>query len=195
MRLLRDKAHGPCLMFSAFSCSRVNWYLEGLKLVAAMIDGPWIKPSLETFSRKPKKEEEMLVCIPGRAKCGYSLQAAEIPKHSGIQLRAWRGQRLPPIHQEGSSQPMMLCLGYFCTQASLGKPSHFSLVHISPQLSASPCTLQACRVRTATSAEALFSLSLYSPPPQEGETNAWLVAGSLHKGQLSEGRQLFGHCC
>lgn len=72
VRLLGARAHGPCLTFAP-SHSKVIWFSEGLMLGAAIIEGPWFRPSLETFSGKPKKEEEVLVCAPGRAKCGHSL--------------------------------------------------------------------------------------------------------------------------
>lgn len=53
-------------------------------------------------------------------------------------------------------------------------------LHASLQLAASPCTLQACRLRTVTSAEALFSLSLYSSalnhPRKEKQMPGWWQA-------------------
>lgn len=90
--------------------------------------------------------------------------------------------------QEGSLEPMMTFCSHLCTLALLenSSPSACSISSLRhARMQAENCCM----------CHSTLSLTPHSPvtPPQGGETKACLVAGFLHKRQLSERGQLFGH--
>lgn len=111
--------------------------------------------------------------------------------HKELEFQKTRESSLEPgrseaSQQEGSSEPMMIFCGHFCTLAWLANPPTSACCFLP---AASPCAMQAENGCIRHSTLLSYSPKSCTTPPQRGETNA----GFLHKRQLSERGQLFGH--